>query len=100
MMARETTGSPLMSKSSRIMQERLKDEIARNQKSSNRCGGGMAVDQEADAPRTMLDSIQSRLVFRRDRLIEEIQDVEKALQIASSDSRVRELDSLLVKLGI
>lgn len=91
-------------------QERMKnqkEEAADRQKPTGvrfprTLGGEMTSPSEVGQERNFsgIDMIQERLVNRRERLIDELQKVEKALQILGSDSRVHELKQVLYDLGI
>lgn len=50
--------------------------------------------------RSHVGVIRESLTNQRDKLLQELDKVEKALHLINGDSRVRELDDLLIQLGI
>jgi len=100
----------------RLTDKNLKEEIARSGKNrynsqtaprpfqdrieKERCGVMGMATEGSDRPRTMIDSTRDLLLGRRERLIDEITRVEKALQLIEGDQRVQELNSIVAGLDL
>lgn len=79
---------------------KLLEAQARQLEMGRGVSGGMAYDTSAPIPQTQIARTKQALEGQREKLLETLTRVEKALHIINSDSRVRELNDLLLELGI